>query len=282
MAWIELPELRQRLEIQWIDHTGALAQARPEQVEQAPCLVFLHEGLGSISQWRGFPQALCQALGLCGLVYARQGYGRSSLRSTPARVDYMHREAREALPALLQALRVCQPVLVGHSDGASIALLYAGLQARGELVQAPAARALIVMAPHLYAEAQGLASIAQARELFDGDAAFRERLGRHHDDVRHTFSNWADVWLSEAFRHWNLEAEVAAIDVPVLAIQGEQDQYGSLVQIRRIPELLGSKARADLFEVPQCRHSPHLEQPQAVLQRCSAFLHEVLGPPAVP
>ena len=260
-----LEGLRQQLETRWLG----------QPVSGQPVLVFLHEGLGSITQWRSFPEDLCKATGLTGLLFARQGYGRSSLRTEPARSDFMHREAREVLPALLLELGITAPLLVGHSDGASISLLYAGMQAAGSLGDAPAPLACCVMAPHLFVEADGVASIAEARKLFDRDASFRGKLGRHHDDVCHTFGNWADVWLSEDFKSWNISAETAQIRCPVLAIQGVEDQYGSLEQIRRIRTLIPPSTRVDLLEIGNCKHSPHLEKPAEVLDACKRFIETI-------
>jgi pimeloyl-ACP methyl ester carboxylesterase len=272
-----LPDLNQALELCWIEPQLPTRRG-------APVLVFLHEGLGSITQWRDFPQALCNATGLRGMNYARQGYGLSSARATVARTDYMHIEAHVVLPALLKKLKIDRPILVGHSDGGSIALLYAAWSAQsaqaraqtsvGKAVIPAAPLALCVMAPHLFVEDFGLKSIAIARKLFDADPSFRERLGKHHRDVVHTFNNWADVWLSDAFKTWNIEDKLIDISCPILAIQGTDDQYGSLAQIRRIAKLIREGVAVDLLEIPQCKHSPHLEHGAAVLEACKRFLSE--------
>ncbi len=287
-----LPGLHQTLEILWIDPISA----RLFTEHDSPTLVFLHEGLGSISQWRDFPQELCNATGLPGLVYARQGYGLSSLRAQPAATDFMHIEAQQVLPALLKSLRIERPVLMGHSDGASIALLYSAWaqrhasRARPErdaspprdaplpdtlpdtFTHSPTPLALCVFAPHLFVEEGGVASIALARKLFNENQSFRERLGKYHRNVDQTFNNWANVWLSEAFKTWNIEAELSDVVCPILAIQGCADQYGSLAHIRRIPALVNDARQVDLLEIPNCKHSPHLENQAEVLSACARFL----------
>jgi pimeloyl-ACP methyl ester carboxylesterase len=298
----DLPGLHQSLEILWIEPSKARFSSKVD----SPTLVFLHEGLGSISQWRDFPQALCNVTGMRGLLYARQGYGQSSLRAQAARSDFMHIEAQQVLPALLESLSVEHPILIGHSDGASIALLY-GAWAEGSALRAgperagsesaaspvlgshlrestlpaalaypPTPLALCVLAPHLFVEVAGVRSIAQARKLFDEDSSFRERLGKHHRNVEQTFDNWANVWLSEEFKTWNIEAALADITCPIMAIQGCDDQYGSLDQIRRIPELVRDPRQVELVEIPSCKHSPHLEKQAEVLSACERFIGQFL------
>jgi pimeloyl-ACP methyl ester carboxylesterase len=302
-----LPSLNQSIELLWLE-----PKEKSAAKHGAPTLVFLHEGLGSITQWRDFPQMLCDTTGLRGLVYARQGYGLSSLRATPAGSDFMHIEAQSVLPALLASINIEKPILVGHSDGGSIALLYAAWAQRlaqtkarsanqsastsasapspedapgsdvasasnlaptSEVESAPVqALALCVIAPHLFVEDVGVQSIAMARKLFDADRDFRERLGKHHRDVAHTFDNWATVWLSETFKAWNIEEDVKQITCPILAIQGLDDQYGSLAQIRRIAEVTGGASQVELLEIPDCKHSPHLERQEAVIDACKRFL----------
>ncbi len=229
-------------------------------------LVFLHEGLGSVALWRGFPQAVCEAANRPGLVVSRLGYGQSEPLSAARGQRFLHEEAEQALPALLEAFDLATPVLVGHSDGASIALIHAG-RFPGK------AHAVVAMAPHLFVEPISLAAIAEAVASFrkhNGRAAgLRERLARYHADVDGAFGGWADIWLSPAFANWNIEAEVATIHCPVLAIQGEQDEYGTMRQIDRIAELV---PQAQLLALEQCRHSPHLDRPDAVLAAITRFL----------
>ena len=243
-----------RIEHEWI---------APERRDR-PLLIFLHEGLGSLSMWRDFPQQLCGAAGLRGLVYSRPGYGRSTPRAVDERwqPDFMHRQADELLPALRTALGIDEPAwLLGHSDGGSIALLHAAHHP-------DAVAGLVVMAPHLFVEDLAIASIRRAREAFQS-TDLAQRLSRHHADVASAFWGWNDIWLAPDFRSWSIEAELAQIHCPLLAIQGVDDEYGTLAQIRR---LRGPVPRVQLLELPQCGHSPHRDQPEAVIAACKAFI----------
>jgi pimeloyl-ACP methyl ester carboxylesterase len=244
-----------RLEVERIE--GALATSG------AP-IVFLHEGLGSVAMWRDWPSRVCAATGRAGVVYSRRGYGRSDPvpdvrgggRLAP---DYMHREAFEVLPALLAALGITAPVLLGHSDGGSIALLHAS--------RFPVA-ACLVMAPHVIVEDVSVASIEQARDAFiQGD--LRSRLARYHADVDSAFWQWNDVWLSAAFRSFDIRPDCRRIEPPVLALQGEDDPYGTLRQVREIGPTAGPFAWQ---AIPACGHSPHRDQPAAVEAAIKAFL----------
>ena len=232
-----------------------------------PLMVFLHEGLGSVSMWRDFPARLCEALDLRGLVYSRPGYGRSTPRAAAEAwgLDFMHRQAHEVLPALLRALGIDAqaepPWLFGHSDGGSIALLHAARFAS-------AVAGAVVLAPHIMVEDLSVASIAQARQAYR-TTDLRERLMRHHDDPDSAFHGWNDVWLLPAFRHWSIEAEIGAINCPLLAVQGLDDEYGTLAQIRGIARRL---PQARLLELPDCGHSPHKDQPGAVIAATRALL----------
>lgn len=216
-------------------------------------LVFLHEGLGSIAAWRDFPRAVADQLGAPALVYSRKGYGRSTHVTGPRVLDYLQREAWDVLPALLTALEVEKPFLVGHSDGGSIALLYA---MRFE------PRAIAVMAPHVFVEDVTLDGVRVTREAWDA-GGLRERLARVHDDPDGAFLGWNDAWLDPGFRHWNIEAELGAIRCPVLAIQGIDDQYGTMEQLDRIAR--GVRTPCTLLKLEQCGHSPQRDQPQAVI-----------------
>ena len=232
-----------------------------------PLLVFLHEGLGSVAMWRDFPQRLCQAANCRGLVYSRPGYGRSTPRpaTLSLRPDFMHRQALELLPALLGALQidaVAQPPwLFGHSDGGSIALLYAA-----RFPQQVAG--LIVLAPHILVEDLSVASIEQARLAYPG-ADLRARLSKYHDNADSAFWGWNRIWLDPAFRDWSIEAEIGSIRCPVLAVQGLDDAYGTLAQIRGIARRV---AQTELLELPGCGHSPHRDQPEQVLAAAAAFM----------
>ncbi len=232
-----------------------------ERNAHAPALVFLHEGLGSASLWRDFPGRLCARAGLPGVVCSRRGYGRSSPHRHDPGPDFMHEEATIALPALLRALGVERPILFGHSDGASIALIHAGTFP-GQ------ARAVVALAPHLFVEPVCVESIATLARAYRS-SGLRERLARHHDDADATFRAWSGVWLSPQFAGWNIEREVAASRCPVLAIQGEDDQYGTLRQIDRIAEL---RPGTQLLKLSGCRHSPHLDRPEDVIDATVRFL----------
>lgn len=230
-------------------------------------LVFLHEGLGSVAMWRDWPQVLCAAAGRAGVVVSRRGYGgsepiadvRGAGRLGP---DYMHREAFDTLPALLQALGLQQPVLVGHSDGGSIALLHASRH--------PLA-GCVVMAPHVIVEEVSLSSIRQAREAYE-TGGLRERLARYHADVDSAFWQWNDAWLSAAFRDFDIRPDCRRITTPVLALQGADDAYGTL---RQIEEIAPTAGRFELEVIPACGHSPHKDQPEAVTARIARFLATV-------
>lgn len=254
MEWINIDGAR--LEVQRL-HTPA------EDSSRAP-LVFLHEGLGSVAMWRDWPEQLCQACGRAGIVYSRRGYGSSDpvadVRGTGRLPpDYMHREAWTVLPALLQALAIEQPVLVGHSDGGTIALLYASRHP---------VTACVVMAPHVMVEDVSVAAIAQAREAYQaGD--LRSRLTRHHRDVDVAFWQWNDVWLSDAFRAFDIRPECRRITAPLLAIQGESDPYGTMAQI---DDIAWAAPHARLLKLADCGHSPHRDQPAAVTTAIAEFL----------
>ncbi len=227
----------------------------------APTLVFLHEGLGAISMWRDFPQRLTDAVGGNALIYSRAGYGRSSAAALPRPVDYMHTEALRVLPALLEALAIERPVLFGHSDGGSIALICAGSKAA-------ALRGIVVLAPHVMVEDITIAGIIETRERYE-TTPMRDRLGRHHDDPDAAFWGWNTIWLDPAFRDWSIEHLLPGIDCPVLAIQGEDDEYASLAQIDRIAD---GAADVRLMALPNCRHSPQVDQPDAVIAATVKFI----------
>ncbi|HEV8691779.1 MAG TPA: alpha/beta hydrolase [Ideonella sp.] len=245
---------------------------RPIRIEHAwfgreragqPLMVFLHEGLGSLSMWKDFPQQLTDALGWRGLVYSRPGYGGSTQRAPDEAwaPDFMHRQAQEVLPAMLHALGVDEPVwLFGHSDGASIALLHAA--AFPEYVAGA-----IVLAPHIFVENLSVTSIAKAREAYL-QTDLRERLARYHDDPDSAFWGWNDIWLAPAFRDWSIEPELDAIRCPLLAVQGLDDEYGTLAQVHGIAQRVPG---AELLELSDCGHSPHRDQPARVIEAVQSF-----------
>lgn len=233
--------------------------------EGAPAMVFLHEGLGAISMWRDFPQQVADATGCEAVVYSRAGYGRSDPADEPRCPDYLHREGLAVLPAFVEALQLDRPFLFGHSDGGSIALLTAGGTALP-------LSGIVVMAPHVMVEEVTLAGIVIAGQAY-ARTDLPQRLGRHHRDGERVFRNWHDVWLSPAFRDWNIESYLPAIPCPVLAIQGEDDEYATMDQIDRIAQ---GAPDVDLVKLADCRHSPHKDQPAAVIEATRAFVERVL------
>ena len=255
MALVSLTAAGQalRIEYEWVGTAD----------DGAPAMVFLHEGLGSVAMWRDFPARLADAVGMRALVYSRPGYGRSTPRAEEEKwePDFMHRQAREVLPALLRELGVEQPWLFGHSDGGSIALLHAAAFPE-------AVRGTIVLAPHILVEDLSVTSIAKAREAYL-QTDLKQRLGRYHDDADSAFWGWNDVWLSAAFRSWSIEEEIRAIRCPLLAVQGLDDEYGTLEQIRGIGRRV---PHAQLLEIPHCGHSPHKDQPEAVIEAVRRFV----------
>lgn len=240
---------------------------------QAPLVLFLHEGLGSVSMWKDFPDTVCQAAHCRGLVYSRPGYGQSTPRAPDEHwgVDFMHRQALEVLPAFLAALQI-DPLqqklwLFGHSDGASISLLYAARYPQA-LVGA------IVLAPHIMVEDLTIMSIEQARETYQ-TTDLSKKLGRYHQDADSAFWGWNTIWLHPPFRAWSIEDELATIKCPLLAVQGLDDEYGSLEQIRGIARRV---PMAELLELPACGHSPHRDQPTTLIAKVSDFIcHPTLG-----
>jgi len=245
----------------------ALEYRSIDAAPDAALVVFLHEGLGSLSAWRDFPDRLCAAGRLRGLVYSRAGYGRSTPRPHQVRwtPDFMHVQAREVLPTLLAALGIdtqrSPPWLFGHSDGGSIALIHAATFPER-------VAGVIAVAPHLFVEDLSVRSIERARDVYR-TTDLRERLARHHADVDSAFWGWNDIWLDPAFRDWNIEALLPSIRCPVLAVQGYDDEYGTMAQIDHIA--LGVPD-ARLLKLASCGHSPHRDQPQALIDAAVAFI----------
>ena len=228
-------------------------------------LVFLHEGLGSIGLWRDFPEAVATATARSAIVYSRLGYGRSDPSSGSWRADYMHREALESLPVLLDALAVPQPLLIGHSDGASIALIYAGRSGRP-------ISGLVLLAPHVFVEPESIAGIEAARGRFLS-TDLSERMARHHDDPASMFWRWNEVWLSREFRDWNIEDVLPAIHARALVVQGTEDPYGTLAQVDAIER--GSGGGVERIVLDGCGHSPHVERRTETLEAVTHFVRSL-------
>jgi len=229
---------------------------------EAPTIVMLHEGLGCAALWRDFPARLAQATKMGVFVYSRAGYGQSDPADLPRPVDYMTREATQALPAVLDAFGFRRGILLGHSDGATIAAIYAGS------VEDFRVRGIVLMAPHFFTEPAGLEAIAQAKAAYEsGD--LRERMAKYHRDPDNAFRGWNDAWLNPAFQDWNVADVIDYLRIPTLAIQGREDQYGTLAQIAEIETR--SYAPVDKLILDGCKHSPHLEKPDAVVAEIAEF-----------
>ncbi len=254
ITWRDRPV---QIECQWLS---------PERTG-APLIVFLHEGLGSIAMWKDFPAQVCNAANARGLVFSRPGYGRSTPRADDEiwDVDFMHRQAHEVLPALFTALKLGdeKPWLFGHSDGGSIALLYAARFA-------DRVSGLVVLAPHIFVEDVTVANIEIARKAYL-ETDIPKRLGRYHEDVDSAFWGWNRIWLHPPFRQWNIEAELDAIACPVLAMQGVDDEYGTLGQIRGIAARVPTTS---LLEIPDCGHSPNRDQPETAIVSALSFINK--------
>jgi pimeloyl-ACP methyl ester carboxylesterase len=255
IAW---RDQRVDIEYTWIDATRT----------DAPLLIFLHEGLGSLRMWKDFPQQLCDAAQCRGLVYSRPGYGNSTPRAAEVcwGSDFLHQQAFEVLPALLQALHVSPATptwLLGHSDGASIALLYAS-----HFTSTVAG--CIALAPHILVEEVTLRSIDAARQAYL-TTDLPQRLGQYHRDPDSAFWGWNNAWLDPAFQSWNIESALEKICCPVLAVQGQDDPYGTLAQIRGIARRV---PQTELLELSDCGHSPHRDQTEKMIKTASAFIHK--------
>ena len=235
----------------------------PPDVRRDGTLVFLHEGLGSIRQWRDFPAKLAAAAGMRALVYDRYGYGQSDVLAEPRRtVRFMHDEALHALPELFSSLKIEKPFLVGHSDGASIALIHAGA--------GHAVRGVIAMAPHVFIEPECLGSISRIQKVFE-ETDLKEKLGRYHRDARKTFYGWADVWLDAEFKGWDIRDDyLRGVRCPLLVIQGYDDEYGTMAQLDEIEKRVAGPCT--LLKLEDCGHAPFRDQPEVVLGAAREFL----------
>jgi pimeloyl-ACP methyl ester carboxylesterase len=236
----------------------------------APVVVLLHQGLGSISLWRDFPKAVHEATGRRVLAYSRWGYGKSDpVEAVPHGADWMQRGAEVELAALLRALGVERPILLGHSDGGSIALLYAARHAT------PAALGVVALAPHVMLEKESIVSLAKARVAYE-EGDLKAKLARFHDHVDGAFYGWNVTWLMPGMRNWSIEAELAGIRCPLVVIQGEGDEYGTPAQLEAIKRHTGG--RAETLLLAQCGHSPHVEQRAVVLGAVRRLMAQIEVP----
>jgi len=261
-----------RLEYAWLAPRDDANPAPRQAGMNRSLVVFLHEGLGSLSMWKDYPQRLCDAGGYRGLVFSREGYGRSTPRAHDVRwpVDFMHRQARDVLPRLFARLGIdtdgTKPWLFGHSDGASIALIYATMFPR-------AVSGLVVAAPHIVVEDVSIDSIQAARQAYV-TTDLRARLARYHDDPDSAFFGWNDVWLDPTFRNWSIDPLLGRLECPILAVQGEDDEYGTLAQVT------GIRARApqtELVVLAECGHAPQRDRTEALTSAVTDFITRHTG-----
>lgn len=241
--------------------------------DTAPTLVLLHEGLGSVELWRGFPAALQAATGFGVFAYSRFGYGRSSSIALPRPLSYMHDEARQVLGPVLDATGIRRCILVGHSDGGSIAAIYAGEQDDLRLA------GLVTIAAHFIVEDICISSIAGITRDYER-GGLRARLARYHDDVEAAFRGWSGAWLDPGFRAWDITRQVAGIKLPTLMLQGADDPYGTVEQLRVAERHARCPLETQL--IPGAKHSPHVEAPDATCAAVAAFARRVLQPQTVP
>jgi pimeloyl-ACP methyl ester carboxylesterase len=240
--------------------------AIPGDAGSGPTLVFLHEGLGSVALWRDFPRKVARRLGAPALVYSRFGYGASDGLEAKRTPRFMHEEALDVLPALLDRLGIERPLLIGHSDGASIALIHAAASGR-------AVRGLVCLAPHVFVEPVCVQSIAKVRESYFA-TDLRQRLSKYHARVDDAFLGWADIWLDPEFLTWSIEDLTARIEQPLLLIQGLDDEYGTIAQLDRIEARVQGPTRR--IVLPDCGHSPHRDQEAAVIEAIASFVTGLL------
>ncbi len=237
----------------------------------SPELVFLHEGLGSVSHWKKFPAEVAASTGCPVTIYSRYGSGNSDILIEDRAVTYMHEEGLQVLPELLSKLQSENPILVGHSDGATIAIIYAGAHDR--------IRGLVLLAPHVFVEDLSVASIAEAKIKFE-TTNLPEKLARHHRDAARTFWGWNNIWLHPDFRRWNIEEYLPRITCPILVIQGEDDQYGTMAQVEAIKRQ--AKGPIKTVVLKDCRHSAHRDQPEATLAAITDFVGSIIGQGTAP
>ena len=231
-----------------------------------PTLVFLHEGLGCVARWRDFPRRVAEATGRAALVYSRRGYGQSEPAELPRRLTFMHEEALDVLPALLEEEGIDDAILIGHSDGASIALVYTGAIGRG-------VRGIVAIAPHVLVEDVCVRAITKLREDYlDPSTEVRQKLAKHHAHVDATFLGWAAVWLDPGFLAWNLEEYLPGVRVPVMVIQGADDEYGTLAQVDAVCR--GVSGPSERVILSSCGHVPQRDQPEATFDAVVRFVRD--------
>jgi pimeloyl-ACP methyl ester carboxylesterase len=260
-----LPEPRARRDFVTVDGKRLETLRYPPSGKETT-IVMLHEGLGSVSMWKDFPERIAEATGGGVLVYSRHGHGKSERLAEKRGVDFMHHEARVVLPELLERMEIRAPILLGHSDGGSICILYAATAARKP-------KALVLEAPHVFVEDLSVSSIAKMRATYH-TTDLPKKLARHHDHVDETFWDWNDIWLDPQFRPWNIEEYLDGIACPVLVIQGERDEYGTLAQVEAIKSRV---AGTETLVLQNCGHSPHRDQPEKTLEAIAKFVQRVTG-----
>ena len=265
------------MQFRWNDNTSGFVQVAGKSIEftcygpapkQAPTIVMLHEGLGCVQLWRDFPKKISEATRFGVFVYSRTGYGQSDLASLPRPLDYMTIEATEILPRILNAFGFERGILLGHSDGATIAAIYGGSVVDRRV------RGLILIAPHFFAEDFGLREIERAKEVFK-TSDLQDKMLKYHRSAENTFRGWNDAWLHPDFKMWDVSDVIDHTRIPVLAIQGVDDQYGTLAQIDEIEDRI--TAPFEKVILPDCRHSPHIDQPDQTLAAIAEFAAHLEG-----
>jgi len=233
----------------------------------SPTLVLLHEGLGSVALWKGFPEQLHKATGCPVLAYSRQGHGASAKAELPRPTKYMHHEGDVILPGVMDYFNITNTVLIGHSDGASIALIHAGS------TQEQRIKALILLAPHVFVEDITIQSIQKAKYAFQ-NSDLPDKLAKYHElDIEHVFRGWNDIWLHPEFKDWNIEEYLPQINIPLLVIQGRQDQYGTMLQVEKILRQVHGLASCSIFE--NCQHSPHADQKDLTIKAITQYVNNL-------
>jgi pimeloyl-ACP methyl ester carboxylesterase len=246
-----------RLETRWLEPRD----------RAAPTIVMLHEGLGSVGLWKEFPQQLAERTGCGVFAYSRYGHGGSAKLADKRPIEFMHHEGEVVLPELLDKLAIANPIVLGHSDGGSIALIFAG-KYPGRV------RGLILEAPHVFVEDLSVSSIQAAKVAYE-TTNLRARLGCYHEHVDATFWGWNDIWLEPQFRGWNIESYLRTIRCPVLCLQGDEDEYGTRAQLEAIAEQV---PETEIVMLPACGHSPHRDQFDAALEKMAEFVGRFAGP----